>query len=82
MLAVVWIATILSFGSGFFWLFSSCCCSGRSNKSYDHGKGVDYERTPYEPVGGQYGGPQQGMPMGNVGPARGQAYEPYRHGAA
>lgn len=29
---IVWLAVLFSWASGLFWLLSSCCCSGRSNR--------------------------------------------------
>lgn len=84
MLSVVWLAVAFSLASGFFWLISTCCCSGRGEK-----KKVTVEKTPYtyERVASPYlgaSGNHQGnaMPMGPVSPAghtqSGMAYEPYR----
>ncbi|KAF2721771.1 hypothetical protein K431DRAFT_246170 [Polychaeton citri CBS 116435] len=38
-LAVTWIATALSIVATLFWLFSVCCCSGRSNPHHRNNKG-------------------------------------------
>jgi len=37
-LAITWIATALSIGATLFWLFSICCCSGRSNPHHRSNK--------------------------------------------
>lgn len=80
-----WLAVLFSWGAGLFWLFSSCCCSGRSDriKGYNH-KG-SYQPMPSPVPGYQqpYGheasyGQQSGVMMGNMGGKR-TAYEPYRH---
>jgi hypothetical protein len=42
MLSVVWLAVAFSLASGLFWLFSVCCCSGKSPH-----KKVQAEKTPY-----------------------------------
>ncbi|OCK81971.1 hypothetical protein K432DRAFT_325251 [Lepidopterella palustris CBS 459.81] len=83
MLAVEWLAVAFSLGAGFFWLISTCCCSGKSGKS----KKVIVEKTPYtyERVaspylgareGGHEGVPHQSMPQ--AGTAHNSAYEPFR----
>lgn len=91
----VWLAVAFSLASGFFWMISSCCCSGRSDriKGYNDGgrKGrknapYNYERveSPYMGHSGNapgYQAPLHGMPMQNMGPKR-TAYEPFRHEGA
>ncbi|KAI4160127.1 MAG: hypothetical protein LQ342_005984 [Letrouitia transgressa] len=92
MYVVVWLAVLFSFAAGVFWLFSSCCCSGRSNriKYGDRAarKGTNYERVDspqggrgYGPVNFQSGpgfqAPHHGVPLNNVGHKE-TAYEPYR----
>lgn len=90
-LVVSWIGTAFAIGAGFFWLFSVCCCSGRS--PYNHGKEsrrTRAEKGPYtyERVGSPYLGPRdsQAVPLNtfNTGyqpqpqPQRTAAYEPFR----
>ncbi|KAI4127971.1 MAG: hypothetical protein LQ338_002937 [Usnochroma carphineum] len=90
MYVVAWLAVAFSFGAGIFWLFSSCCCSGRSNKiKYGDasGKKGAYERvdSPYGhregpanfQTGPGYQAPHHGVPLGNFG-QKNTAYEPYR----
>ncbi|KAL8750203.1 MAG: hypothetical protein Q9184_006506 [Pyrenodesmia sp. 2 TL-2023] len=90
MYVVAWLAVAFSLGAGIFWLFSSCCCSGRSNKiKYGDASGRKgaYERvdSPYGhregPVNFQsgpgYQAPHHGVPLNNVG-HKNTAYEPYR----
>ena len=88
MFVTTWLAVSFSFAAGIFWIFSVCCCSGRSPYSHsrDDRRGVTAEKTPYtyEPVSygaspnpnayGQYG---QNVPMQDMG--RTNAYEPFRH---
>ena len=77
MYVAIWLAVAFSLASGFFWLLSSCCCSGRSNriKGYDDsgrasgrgwgkkGRG-DYNRVESPLPGGMnYGEPAQGYPQ-------------------
>lgn len=90
MMRTTWLAVLFSFGAGFFWLLSICCCSARSpyGGKKDH-KRVKVEKTPYtyERVGSPYLGPQGGhapyagggqqIPMHNM-PPQGAAYEPFR----
>ena len=71
----VWLAVVFSLASGLFWLFSSCCCSGRSDRIKGYGDGpsrrkfrdeqgpYQYERVESPLRGGQgYGAPYQGGP--------------------
>lgn len=37
MFVIIWLAVLLSWASGLFWLFSSCCCSGRSDRIKGYG---------------------------------------------
>ncbi len=91
----VWLAVAFSLASGFFWMISSCCCSGRSDRIKGYGDGgrkgrrnapYNYERveSPYMGHSGNapgYQAPLHGMPMQNMGPKR-TAYEPFRHEGA
>ena len=71
----VWLAVAFSLAAGLFWLFSSCCCSGRSDRIKGYGDGpsrrkfrdeqgpYQYERVESPLRGGQgYGAPHQGGP--------------------
>ncbi|KAK2749901.1 hypothetical protein FQN57_005318 [Myotisia sp. PD_48] len=87
MLSIMWIGVVFSLASGLFWLFSVCCCSGRSPYSHGEGKGkrrgVTAEKTPYtyERVTTPYGGAPQhpsSVPLTSMAPNRETAYEPYR----
>ncbi|KAH7078790.1 SUR7/PalI family-domain-containing protein [Paraphoma chrysanthemicola] len=78
MLSVVWLAVAFGLASGLFWLFSVCCCSGKSAH-----KKVSVEKTPYTyervaspafPAGGQHTGYVGGAGHGQTG----TAYEPFR----
>ncbi|KAI9838747.1 MAG: hypothetical protein M1837_002345 [Sclerophora amabilis] len=80
MFVTTWLATAFSFGAGIFWLVSTCCVSGRSDK-----KKTKVERTPYtyervaspymgQPAHSSSTGPSS-MPMR---PLQNPAYEPYR----
>ncbi|KAJ4374142.1 hypothetical protein N0V83_002883 [Neocucurbitaria cava] len=80
MLSVLWIGVAFSIASGFFWLISVCCCSGKSPH-----KKVVVEKTPYtyERVSSPAFGGQQAQHTGYAGGAAGHgtsgtAYEPFR----
>ncbi|CDM33425.1 hypothetical protein DTO013E5_7294 [Penicillium roqueforti] len=53
--AATWLAVAFSLGATFFWMLSTCCCSGRS--PYGHRdrspRGITAEKAPYtyEPIG-------------------------------
>jgi len=79
MLSVVWLAVAFGLASGLFWLFSTCCCSGKSAH-----KKVSVEKTPYtyERVASpafpaQHGQQHTGYVGGGHGTS-GTAYEPFR----
>ncbi|KAF2755124.1 integral membrane protein [Pseudovirgaria hyperparasitica] len=82
MLAIVWLAVAFNVGAGFFWLISTCCCSGKSDPK--HKKTTFAQRTPYtyEPLHDHHhaGG---AVPLGQMGPGGAykggnNAYEPFR----
>lgn len=78
MLSVVWLAVAFGLASGFFWLISICCCSGKSPH-----KKVSVEKTPYtyERVASPAFPAQHGQQTSYVGAGHGQsgtAYEPFR----
>lgn len=82
MLSTLWIGVAFSLASGFFWLISICCCSGKSPH-----KKVSAEKTPYtyERVAspafgpGAHQGPQHTGYQGAAGHGTsGTAYEPFR----
>ena len=68
----IWLGVLFSLASGLFWLFSSCCCSGRSDKIRRYGDGparsrfrdqqgpYQYERVESPLRGGQQKGYQSG----------------------
>jgi len=87
--SITWLAVAFSFAASVFWLFSTCCCSGKKSRIMgDHGAkgravktgagGHNYERitTPYQ--GGSGAG--YPAPMAEVGKTQGASFEPYRHG--
>ncbi|OJD18128.1 hypothetical protein AJ78_01846 [Emergomyces pasteurianus Ep9510] len=72
MFAILWLGVAFSLASGVFWLFSVCCCSGRSPYNHSNGgsngmggrrnRGITAEKTPYtyERVSDPYGGAGSG----------------------
>ncbi|KAB2579941.1 Integral membrane protein [Lasiodiplodia theobromae] len=89
MMGITWLAVAFSVAAGLFWVLSTCCCSGKSDRS---GRKVTVEKTPYtyERVHSPFGGAgaqhqQQQQQYGNVplrdmqGNKAGTAYEPFRH---
>ncbi|PGH03030.1 hypothetical protein AJ79_07462 [Helicocarpus griseus UAMH5409] len=68
MFAIIWIGVAFSLASGIFWMFSVCCCSGRS--PYGHterrngsiSRRTTAEKTPYtyERVSSPYSGARGG----------------------
>lgn len=83
-LAIMWLAVAFAFGASIFWMFSTCCCSGRSRKIMGHndrsGPG-SYEKAPYtyERVAAPYAPTSQ---VHAPGAQSGVGYEPYRHAGA
>lgn len=47
----VWLGTAFTLGAGLFWMFSSCCCSGRSDRMKDYGNGRSARGPKYDRVG-------------------------------
>ncbi|KAJ6021773.1 hypothetical protein N7540_007277 [Penicillium herquei] len=94
MFAATWLAVAFSLAATFFWVFSVCCCSGRS--PYNHknrNRGLTAEKAPYtyEPIGAAGALPPQQQhhtsyppPPDNSYPMTHQQqhaspYEPFRH---
>ncbi|RPB01695.1 hypothetical protein L873DRAFT_1827031 [Choiromyces venosus 120613-1] len=90
MFTITWLAVAFSFGACLFWMFSTCCCSGKRSRvmGTDH-KGKGKSSSPsgsgakggYERIAAPYqGGSGPGMkPMAEVGKKQGAGYEPFRH---
>lgn len=84
MMAITWLAVAFSLGASLFWVLSTCCCSGKSDR---RSRKPTVEKTPYtyERVESPYGGPPALNSHGNVplrdmqGNKAGTAYEPFRH---
>lgn len=84
MYNATWLAVAFSLAASIFWMFSTCCCSGRSarvmgtdhsgsNKAVKTGHGYERIAAPY--MGGSVAG--HSVPMTDVKQTAG--YEPYRH---
>ncbi|KAJ4286464.1 hypothetical protein N0V90_013164 [Kalmusia sp. IMI 367209] len=79
MLSILWVGVAFSIASGFFWLISVCCCSGKSGH-----KKVVVEKTPYtyervaSPYHGASGNAHQLHDMGHAHGQTGHQYEPFR----
>ncbi|KAL1631077.1 hypothetical protein SLS56_004603 [Neofusicoccum ribis] len=85
MMAITWLAVAFSLGAGLFWTLSTCCCSGKSDRS---GRKPTVEKTPYtyervhSPFGGAGAAHQQtgNVPLRDMQGNKAQtAYEPFRH---
>lgn len=65
-ITVFWVGAAATCAAGLFWLFSVCCCSGRSpyNPGSKEARRTRAEKTPYtyERVGSPYLGPHGGQP--------------------
>lgn len=93
MFVLIWLSVAFSWAAGLFWLFSSCCCSGRADKIKGYNEKApkagrkpalyEYERveSPYTGHGGNGPAPayNSNVQMGNMG-KKNTAYEPFRHG--
>lgn len=84
-LMTTWIATAFAFAASLFWLLSTCCCSGRTNKVMDtkgkeSTKSVKVEHTPYtyERVASPYTGGSN-VSLKEYGYKK-PGFEPMRHG--
>ncbi|CAK4029124.1 hypothetical protein DOTSEDRAFT_163502 [Lecanosticta acicola] len=72
-LAVTWLGVAFSWAATFFWLFSICCCSGRSNPHHKNNKGGLWNAEPKGQGYGDYGA--RGLKVEKTG----GAYEPVHH---
>jgi len=79
---ILWLGVGFAFLASVFWMFSSCCCSGRSSKIMGHDTRTrSHEKAPYtyERVAAPYAPTSQVNAPGAQAPV---GYEPYRHGGA
>jgi hypothetical protein len=93
--AIMWLGVAISFGAAFFWLLSTCCCSGRrdrivrgdkNGKRSAYGNEKPFGQSEYQRVPSPYTAPLMGeQSHGTVGggPHPGASYpttyEPMRH---
>ena len=72
-----WLAVVFSLASGLFWLFSSCCCSGRSDRIKGYGDGPS--RRKFRDQQGPYQYERVESPLrgglGYVAPQRSPGYQ-------
>ncbi|KAL9602452.1 MAG: hypothetical protein Q9219_001877 [cf. Caloplaca sp. 3 TL-2023] len=69
MYVTVWLAVAFSLAAGVFWLFSSCCCSGRSNRViYGDESGGKGRKGTYERVDSPFYGQREGAMNFHEGP--------------
>ena len=80
-LAVSWLAVALSIGATFFWLFSICCCSGRSNPHHKSNKGGLWNAEPKGRGYGDYGRGRGGMRVEKTGGGYERVASPFLGGA-
>ncbi|KAJ5551459.1 hypothetical protein N7535_000591 [Penicillium sp. DV-2018c] len=85
--AATWLAVVFSLAATIFWMFSTCCCSGRSpyghKDRYNTRGGITAEKAPYtyEPIGAAHPPfgtpqpytPQQGYSTSYPSPTHGNA---------
>lgn len=76
VLVVSWLAVAFSWGATLFWLFSVCCCSGRSNPHHRSNKGGLWNA---EPKGQGYGdnGRGRGLKVEKTGGGYERVASPY-----
>lgn len=75
-LAVCWLGVAFSWGATLFWLFSTCCCSGRSNPHHRSNKGGLWNAEPKGQGYGNYGA-QRGLKVEKTGGGYERVGSPY-----
>jgi len=88
-LATVWIAAAFALASGFFWIFTICCCKPEHRQKRHHGDGSEklIPTGAYAPLHepenrgfyNTHNAPQYGAPRYPSGGRSDLAYEPYSH---
>lgn len=78
-LIVVWLAVVFSWAGTLFWLFSVCCCSGRSNPHHRSNRGGLWNAEPKTMGYGDYG---RGMRVEKTGGGYERVASPYVGGPA
>ncbi|KAH0610237.1 uncharacterized protein H6S33_011764 [Morchella sextelata] len=82
MFTLTWLAVAFALAASVFWMFSTCCCSGKRDRVMrtDHGKTKGSGGHKYERVAAPYvGGSGSALPMSSVGKQQAAGFEPYRH---
>jgi len=75
---ILWLGIGFSFLASLFWMFSTCCCSGRSRKIMgDNNRSRSYEKAPYTYERAPPFAATSQVNAPGAQPATG--YEPYRH---
>lgn len=80
-LIVCWLAVVFSVGGLGFWLFSICCCSGRSNPHHKSNKGGLWNAEPKGQGYGDFAGRGRGSQVGKTGGGYERVASPYVGGA-
>jgi hypothetical protein len=78
-LAVVWLAVAFSLSASLFWLFSVCCCSGRSNPHHRSNKGGLWNA---EPKGQGYGDVAAAHHRSTFGSRKGRGFQAEKTGGS
>jgi hypothetical protein len=66
-LVVTWLSVLFSWAATLFWLFSVCCCSGRSNPHHRSNKGGLWAAEPKGQGYGDYGRAGRGLKVEKTG---------------
>lgn len=74
---VGWLAVLFSFGGLFFWLFSICCCSGRSNPHHKSNKGGLWNAEPKGQGYGDFASRGRGLQVEKTGGGYERVASPY-----
>lgn len=76
---IAWVGVAFSFASALFWMFSTCCCSGRSSRIMGTTHNSTSEKAPYsyEAVATPY--QSKSNHSVSAAPVQTAGYEPYRH---
>ncbi|KAI6863894.1 hypothetical protein KC334_g20352, partial [Hortaea werneckii] len=76
-LAVTWLSVAFSWAATLFWLFSICCCSGRSNPHHKSNKGGLWKAEPKGQGYGDWGNRGRGLQVQKTGGGYERVASPY-----
>ncbi|KAK3719538.1 hypothetical protein LTR37_004396 [Vermiconidia calcicola] len=76
-MTVSWLSVVFSWFATLFWLFSVCCCSGRSNPHHRSNKGGLWTAEPKGQGYGDFGGRGRGIPVAKTGGGYERVASPY-----